>query len=240
MFSNATGEPDERCASEGGYCMTKTNCPGGSIVDGKNPGDESIKCCLSVPYQEPECEAEGSICGAECNCQGEPLTGYCPKQPGPIKCCVQDEIVENCNEESVPNECIERKLSRISDCSSEPSETCVSESGYCGDPDKCPGNNVVHNKCPGGQDNKCCLSIPFQEAECEAEGGTCGDKCGCEGDVLHGFCPSQPDSIKCCKVPETTTQSATEDGITTAASIEECVLESTTPANCPGGGKYQL
>ena len=117
----------------------------------------------------------------------------------------------------------------------EPSETCAAESGYCGDPDKCPGNNVVHNKCPGGQDNKCCLSIPFQEAECEAEGGTCGDKCGCEGEVLHGFCPSQPNSIKCCKVPETTTKSATEDGITTAASIEECLLESTTPANCPGG-----
>ena len=104
--------------------------------------------------------------------------------------------------------------------------------GYCGDPASCPGNNVVDNKCPGGQDNKCCLSVPYQEPECEAEGGACVDKCGCEGEVLHGFCPNQPNSIKCCKVAVTTTESGSEEGTTTAAAVESCVTEAT---NCVGG-----
>lgn len=44
--------------------------------------------------------------------------------------------------------------------------------------------------------------MPFQEAECAAEGGNCEDSCGCEVDVLHGFCPNQPNAIKCCPCEE--------------------------------------
>ena len=124
--------------------------------------------------------------------------------------------------------------------SGEPSETCAAESGYCGDPDKCPGNNVVHNKCPGGQDNKCCLSIPFQEAECEAEGGTCHDKCGCEGNVLNGFCPSQPNSIKCCKTTTDTTTSASE-ACQTESIISECIEKRKRRKRSSGcSSKYRL
>ena len=47
----------------------------------------------------------------------------------------------------------------------EPSETCAAESGHCGNPEVCPGNDVIDNKCPGGQNNKCCLSMPFQVGE---------------------------------------------------------------------------
>jgi len=87
-------------------------------------------------------------------------------------------------------------------CSTEPAEACKAEGGYCGDPGACTGT-VLDNKCPGGQDNKCCTAFPVQEAECEAAGGDCLDTCDCPaGDFLHGYCPSQPNSIKCC--PRTT------------------------------------
>ena len=102
--------------------MQKTNCPDMDYVDNKCPGNENVKCCLSVPYQEPECEAEGGSCGPECSCQGELLSGYCPKQPGPIKCCIEEELVESCSEETTttsPSECVDKKISRISDCTSD-------------------------------------------------------------------------------------------------------------------------
>ena len=51
IHNNISGEPDERCSSEGGYCMKTTNCPGANYVDNKCPGDESNKCCLSAPFQ---------------------------------------------------------------------------------------------------------------------------------------------------------------------------------------------
>merc|ERR1711994_1072450 len=91
-----------------------------------------------------------------------------------------------------------RKKREASGCSSEPAEACKAEGGYCGNPASCQGT-VIDNKCPGGQDNKCCTGMPFQEDECEAEGGDCLDTCDCPaGDFLHGYCPSQPNSIKCC------------------------------------------
>jgi hypothetical protein len=92
-------------------------------------------------------------------------------------------------------------LSKDSNCTSEPSTTCRAEGGYCGHPDNCPGGNVVHNKCPGGNDNKCCITKPYQEPECEAKLGECKDECNCEpeGVLLPGYCPLQPNAIKCCK-----------------------------------------
>ena len=60
-------------------------------------------------------------------------------------------------------------------CSSESSEQCRAKSGYCGNPSACPGT-VLDNLCPGGQDNKCCVGMPFQEDKCEAAGGLCGDR----------------------------------------------------------------
>ena len=90
----------------------------------------------------------------------------------------------------------------LATCSTETAEPCKNLGGYCGNPSSCPDNNVVDNKCPGGQGNKCCLGMPFQEAECEAAGGECGDRCECEESVLHNLCPSQPNSIKCCPKEE--------------------------------------
>ena len=71
--------------------------------------------------------------------------------------------------------------------------------------------------------------MPYQEPECEAEGGTCVDKCGCAGEFLHGFCPTQPDSIKCCKKEEITTEDPA------GYEAEETTVAVTSPLNCPGG-----
>ena len=75
------------------------------------------------------------------------------------------------------------------------------EKGYCGKPSACPENNVEHGKCP--DDDKCCLSMPFQENKCKDLGGLCMDECECtdiEAEVLEAnSCPSQPSSIICCK-----------------------------------------
>ena len=38
----------------------------------------------------------------------------------------------------------------------------------------------------------------IQEEACAAQGGECSDRCNCEGTLLHGLCPLQPNSIKCC------------------------------------------
>lgn len=72
------------------------------------------------------------------------------------------------------------------------------------------------------------LLISIQEDECVAEGGECIDTCGCDGDYLHGFCPSQPNSIKCCPKSTSSTASASEP--------EMCEMETTaaTPADCSG------
>ena len=34
-------------------------------------------------------------------------------------------------------------------------------------------------------------------------------RCGCDVEVLHGYCPSQPDSIKCC--PKQSTEEPNDD-----------------------------
>ena len=156
--------------------MEKSQCPGGDYVDNKCPGGENIKCCKAAPFQESACEAEGGSCADQCGCPGgRTMDGKCPSQHAAVKCCVEEELVDSCTETTI-GECLNRKLERTTGCSSEPSEGCAAEGGYCGDPAACPGNEVVNNKCPGGQDNKCCLSIPYQEEECEAEGGRCVDK----------------------------------------------------------------
>ena len=113
------------------------------------------------------------------------------------------------NKKCTPPNCNGRKKRQAETCSSEPSEECKAQLGYCGNPSACPGN-VLDNLCPGGQDNKCCVGMPFQEDECTAADGICGDKCACDGEVLHGLCPSQPNSIKCCPKNSTITESQPE------------------------------
>ena len=66
---------------------------------------------------------------------------------------------------------------------------------------ECPGGKYDHNKCPGDERIKCCFSVPYQEAECLAQDGQCLIETECGGELLSGFCPSQPEGIKCCKVP---------------------------------------
>ena len=132
--------------------MEKSDCPDENFLHNKCPGRDNIKCCLAAPFQEDKCKGEGGNCEDECGCKGNVLSGFCPSQPGPIKCCIEDEIVESCNEE-VSKECVNRRRKRGADCTSEPSETCAAEGGYCGDPNSCPSNDVVHNKCPECQDN---------------------------------------------------------------------------------------
>ena len=66
------------------------------------------------------------------------------------------------------------------------------------------------------------LIVFFQEPECEAEGGSCVDKCTCSDDnMLHSFCPSQPDSVKCCKTGEMTNEEACQAETTISQCLEE-------------------
>ena len=46
---------------------------------------------------------------------------------------------------------------------------------------------------------------------------------------MHGFCPSQPDSIKCCKSEEETTSEPL------SCETESTTIAATTPLYCPGG-----
>ena len=55
----------------------------------------------------------------------------------------------------------------------------------------------------------------MQEPECAAAGGACVDSCGCGGAVLHGLCPSQPGSIKCCPAQANTTDTGDQCGLDT-------------------------
>ena len=53
---------EDPCRSEGYYCTPATGgyCPGDTFLEDKCPTQPSnIKCCTSVPYDEPECDAIG-------------------------------------------------------------------------------------------------------------------------------------------------------------------------------------
>ena len=41
--------------------------------------------------------------------------------------------------------------------------------------------------------------LPYQEQACTAVKGSCGLESECEDEVLHGYCPSQPAAVKCCR-----------------------------------------
>ena len=121
------------------------------MLDNLCPGGQENKCCVGMPFQEDECTAADGICGDKCACEGEVLHGLCPSQPNSIKCCPKNSTIT----ESHPEQC------QMETCSTEPSEECKAQQGYCGNPDKCQGT-VLDNLCPGGQDNKCCKGMPFQ------------------------------------------------------------------------------
>ena len=150
-----------------------------------------------VVLQTEECWqcVDDSQCSADKKC--DVLTHLCVSEE-----CLRDEHCDSgsCQDKKCQSEDCGRRRKREASrvCSTEPAEACKVEGGYCGNPASCEGT-VLDNKCPGGQDNKCCIGMPFQEEECEAQAGDCLDTCDCEaGDYLHGFCPSQPNSIKCC------------------------------------------
>ena len=43
------------------------------------------------------------------------------------------------------------------------------------------------------------IAPPYQEQACRAVEGSCTLESECEGEVLHGYCPSQPAGVKCCR-----------------------------------------
>ena len=54
------------------------------------------------------------------------------------------------------------------------------------------------------------LSKPYFVYLCHSLG-----RCGCDVEVLHGYCPSQPDSIKCCpKSSEDPDDDSCQDDVT--------------------------
>ena len=123
------------------------------------------------------------------------------------------------------------------------------------DSTSCPGNDFVDNKCPGGSDNKCCRSAPFQEQSCTSQGGRCKDKAGCTGGRQEaGLCPKQPNAIKCCIGESGGEEPGSEEteescncpqatpgvGVLVAGAAEGATeiageTEAELPLNCPGG-----
>ena len=67
---------------------------------------------------------------------------------------------------------------------------------------QCPGGLTLSGLCPGTWATRCCLSAPYQEAECSRRGGVCMDECACSqasgGGSLYGLCPDQPEAVRCC------------------------------------------
>ena len=75
--------------------------------------------------------------------------------------------------------------------------------------------------------------MPFQEDECAAQGGVCGDSCGCEVEVLHGYCNSQPNSIKCC--PQSNNATTEEEMCDAEEEEEEAASADCSGISCPTG-----
>ena len=50
-----------------------------------------IKCCLSIPYDEPQCSDIGGSCvdDQRCGSGGTLVPGKCPTQPSGVMCCVK-------------------------------------------------------------------------------------------------------------------------------------------------------
>merc|ERR1712176_1040980 len=151
----------------------------GYWYDGKHPGQYGIvltsKTCWTCVGDE-ECSGDNDKCDTKTHkcVSAECLRDHHCSSPG--QTCVNNKC-----DPPKPLSCQGRRCKRqaADQCSSEPSEQCKAKSGYCGNPSSCPGT-VLDNLCPGGQDNKCCVGTPFQEDKCQAAGGQCGDRCGCD------------------------------------------------------------
>ena len=146
----------------------------GYWYDGKQPGQYGIvltsKTCWS-------CVGDEECSGAEDKCDTKTHKCVSAECLRDHHCSSGQTCVNNkCDPPKPP--CPGGRRKRQADqaqCSSEPSEQCKQKAGYCGNPSSCPGT-VLDNLCPGGQDNKCCVGMPFQEEKCEAAGGVCGDR----------------------------------------------------------------
>ena len=148
----------------------------GYWYDGSRPGQYGIVLGRRTCWQ---CVSDAECSGAEDKCD---VTSHECVQAECLRdhhCSSDQTCVNNKCDPPKPQACPGGRRKRQADqaqCSSEPSEQCKQKSGYCGNPSSCPGT-VLDNLCPGGQDNKCCVGMPFQEEKCEAAGGVCGDKC---------------------------------------------------------------
>ena len=164
----------------------------GYWYDGKHPGQYGIVLTSKTCWT---CVGDEQCSGADDKCDTQ--THKCVSAE-----CLRDHHCSSTGQTCVNNKCDppkplsckgrrrKRQADEQDQCSSEPSEQCKAKSGYCGNPSSCPGT-VLDNLCPGGgcilvsspnlisilgQDNKCCVEMPFQEDKCEAAGGLCGDR----------------------------------------------------------------
>ena len=165
------------------YPFTYSNCKSdvdprphfGYWYDGSQPGQYGIVLDQKTCWQ---CVSDAECSGAEDKCD---VTSHECVQAECLRahhCSSGQTCVNNKCDPPQPLSCQGRRRKRQADqaqCSSEPSEQCKQQSGYCGNPSSCPGT-VLDNLCPGGQDNKCCVGMPFQEDKCEEAGGVCGDR----------------------------------------------------------------
>ncbi len=86
-----------------GYCLSNlgTDCPGSqfSPLPLRCPKQASdIKCCTSLPREDPQCAAEGGRCVDERMClSGRTDSRFCADQPAQITCCLPEAVPKECS-----------------------------------------------------------------------------------------------------------------------------------------------
>lgn len=162
-----------------GVCVDKATCddPGEAFIHNACPNTpDHIKCCT-----KPRCGDAGN-CRWTKDCKGTPKPGLCPG-PADFQCCIPDQPTTKVNgpckgKGGAPGVCL-----KISDCDG-------------------PGEDFIHNACPGTPDDvKCC-----SKTSCGTE-GNCRWSKDCSTPTVSGLCPG-PADFKCC-VPSGSSPSPT-------------------------------
>jgi len=162
---------------------------------------------------------------SQCNLVGQQVgttikyTGYapnwpCPNDPDDVICCVKKVTrlrdgktkksgrclnTSECKTTTVStSECPGSQRVKLCLDNPEPDNTCTYQGSTfnCMNPNKCSGT-VVSGLCPGGADNKCCVTKTSNKCTYQGKQYNCQNPNTCSGKVVSGLCPGGADN-KCC------------------------------------------
>jgi len=143
----------------------------------------------------------------------------CPDDPDDVICCVKKVTILRDGKTKKKGRCLNTSQcitstvstsecpgsQRVKLCLDEPDTPIVNTCTYqgntykCMNPNNCSGT-VVSGLCPGGADNKCCVTSPPKTSnKCTYQGKEydCMNPNNCNGKVVSGLCPGGADN-KCC------------------------------------------